>query len=207
MTSLGLVLTWIAEHGFWFVLAGAAVTVCVRNPQKRIVALRPLLILSSIVVGSIFIAAAYGKMKPFPGFPWAWSSIKISISFFVMQVESYELLSPGASNFLAHVLPFFELGLGLWLVSGIARRYSGLLASAVLFGFMSTITYAYIRGLHIKCGCGVGPDEDVGPHALLRDGVKFFLPALLVTIGAFYVRRGRASAALSDPVPSAVHAD
>jgi uncharacterized membrane protein YphA (DoxX/SURF4 family) len=207
MTSLGLVLRWIAEHGFWFVLAGAAATLCVRNPQKRMAVLRPLLILSGIVVGSIFIAAAYGKMKPFQGFPWAWSSIKISISFFVMQVESYELLSPAASNFVAHVLPFFELGLGLWLVSGIARRYSGLLACAVLFGFMSAITYAYLRGLHIKCGCGVGPDEDVGPQAVLRDGVKFFLPALLVTIGAFYVRRGRAAAALSEPVPSAVHAD
>lgn len=207
MTSLGLVLTWIAEHGFWFVLAGAAVTLCVRNPQKRIAVLRPLLLLGGIVVGSIFIAAAYGKLKPFPGFPWAWSSIRISISFFVIQVESYELLSPAASNLLAHMLPFFELGLGLWLVSGIAKRYSSLLASVLIFGFMSAITYAYIRGLHIQCGCGVGQDEDVGPHALLRDGLKFFLPALLVTMGAFYVRRGRAPAVLSEPVTSPAHAD
>ena len=209
MTQLDLILTWIAKNGYWFVLGGLVVALCVRDRQKRIAVLRPLLIMAGIVVGSIFLAAAYGKLKPIiPGFPWSVASLKLSITSFAMQVESYQLISSAASNFVAHVLPFFELFLGLWLVSGIARRYSGLIASVILFGFMSAITYAYFRGLKIKCGCGVGPDEDVGPAALLRDGLQFFLPALLLTIGAFYARSNRARAAVSEPaLPSAAHAD
>jgi hypothetical protein len=207
MTTLGLVLTWVAEHGFWFVLASLVVAACVRDHQKRVAVLRPLLVIAGIIVGSIFLAAAYGKLQPiFPGFPWSRGSVRLSLSYFFVQVASYQLLSPPMANFVAHVLPFFELFLGLWLVSGISRRYSGLLASVVLFGFMSAITYAYIRGLKINCGCGVGKDEAVGPAALLRDGLKFFLPALLVTIGAFYVRRNRARAVVPEPVASVAHA-
>jgi methylamine utilization protein MauE len=208
MTQLDLILTWIAQHGYWFVLGGLALMLCVRDRQKRVAVLRPLLIMAGIVVGSIFLAAAYGKLKPIiPGFPWSVASVRVSITWFATQVESYKLLSSEASNFVAHVLPFFELFLGLWLVSGIARRYSGLTASIILFGFMSAITYAYVRGLKIKCGCGVGDDEDVGPAALLRDGLQFLLPALLLTIGAFLIQRKRGDAPLPESAPSVTHAD
>ncbi|HKV04116.1 MAG TPA: MauE/DoxX family redox-associated membrane protein [Candidatus Acidoferrales bacterium] len=189
MDTLGALLTWLGEHGYWFVLAGVVAAFCVPDPRKRRATVRIFLILGGIVVGSIFLAAAYGKMKPLPGFPWSWASLRTSISFFVIQVESYEVLSPGAASRVAHLLPFFELFLGLWLVSGIGRRFSALLASLVLCGFMAAIAFAYFRGLRINCGCGIGPDEEVGPAALLRDGLRFLLPAVLVMIGAFWVRR------------------
>lgn len=207
MTLLGSILQWLAWWGYCFVAAGAIVVLCIRNREKRRGVLRLLLVLGGVLVGSIFLAAAYGKMKPFPGFPWGWGSLKISITYFVMQVESYEILSPGASNLVAHVLPFFELFLGLWLVSGIARRSSSVLASLVFFCFMALITYAWLRGLKIKCGCGVGPDEETGPGAVLRDGVRFFLPSMLLAIGSFYERRIRATELSPAAVPSAAHAD
>src|SRR5579863_8437491 len=103
MTVLAAVLDVLAMWGFCLVVAGAIGVLCVRDPQKRLAALRPLLILGGIVVGSIFLAAAYGKLKPFPGFPWGWASLKISVTYFAMQVGSYEILSPEASNFVAHV--------------------------------------------------------------------------------------------------------
>jgi hypothetical protein len=202
MITLGSLLTWLAEYGYWFILAGLVVTFCVRDSRNRLTVVRTFLILGGIVVGSIFLAAAYGKMKPLPGFAWSRASVKTSIFLFVMQVESYEVLSPAAANTVAHVLPFFELFLGLWLVSGIGRRFSSLLASLVLCGFMAAIAYAYFRGLHIKCGCGVGPDEDVGPAALLRDGLKFLFPAVLVTIGAFWIHRKRDALPLPESVPA-----
>jgi uncharacterized membrane protein YphA (DoxX/SURF4 family) len=189
MASLNAVCTWLAEHGYWIVLAGLVLTFCVRNPPKRLAVVRILLVLGGIVVGSIFLGAAYGKLKPFPGFAWSRASVQTSVLMFEMQVGSYEILSPAATSFVAHVLPFFELFLGVWLVSGILRRYSSLLASLMFCGFMAAIAYAYFRGLHIKCGCGIGPDEDVGPGALLRDGLRFLFPALTVTIGAFWVHR------------------
>ena len=206
MTLLDSILQWLAWWGWCFVAAGAIVVLCVRNSEKRLRVLRPLLIMGGILVGSIFLAAAYGKMKPFPGFSWGWTSLKISITYFAMQVGSYEILPPAASNFVAHVLPFFELFLGLWLVSGIAHRYSSTLAAVLFFGFISAISYAWLRGLKINCGCGIGPAEEAGPAALLRDGVRFFLPSLLLAVGSFYAHRKSAAVSAAEPVPSAVHA-
>jgi uncharacterized membrane protein YphA (DoxX/SURF4 family) len=199
MNTLNLVLTWIAKNGYWFVLAGLVAALCVRNPLKRRPLVRILLVFGGLIVGSIFLAAAYGKLKPLAGLPLSLRSLKTSIFFFQIQVQSYQILSPAAANLVAHVLPFFELFLGLWLVSGIGRRFSSLLASLVFLGFMSAIAYAYFRGLHITCGCGIGEDEEVGPHALLRDGLRFFLPCLLVTIGAFWVHAKPSPASVSAP--------
>jgi len=175
------------------------------NPRARHTFGSILLLLGRIALGAIFIVAAYGKLKPQLGMPWSIHSIKVSLSLFTMQVYSYEMLSAQAANALAHFLPFFELFLGLWLISGIALRYSSLLATLSLCGFMAAIASAYHRGLTIPCGCGIGPDEQVGPGALVRDGLKFLPIALAVTIGAFlsYRKRGAAAAAPDAAAPAA----
>jgi hypothetical protein len=189
MNTLNAVLTWIAENGYWFFLAGFVAVFCVRDPRKRRSLVRVLLVFGGIMVGSIFLAAAYGKLKPLPGFPWSWRSVRISISLFAIQVESYQILPAGAVKYVAQFLPFFELFLGLWLWTGIGRRFSSLLATLVLCGFMIAISYAYHKGLKIDCGCGIGPPVEAGPAALLRDGLRFLLPSLLLAIGAFWIRR------------------
>jgi Methylamine utilisation protein MauE len=203
MNTLGWLLTLLATYGYWLVLAGLIATFCVRGPENRRKLVRALLIFGGIIVGSIFLAAAYGKMKPLPGLHWSWASIRTSIAFFAIQVESYQILSPQAANTVAHLLPFAELFLGLWLVTGIGRRFSGLVATLALCGFMIAITSAYLRGLKIDCGCGIGPPQEAGPAALARDGLKFLLPALLVTIGAFWIRRQPRAASVPAPAPSA----
>lgn len=189
MDALGSVLNWLAEWGFIFVIAGLIVFLCVRKPPQRRYFMRALLLVGGIVVGSIFVTAAYGKLKPLPGFPWTWPSIKTSIALFAIQVESYQVVSAGTSNTIAHILPFAELFLGLWLISGILRRYSSLIACLAFCGFMIAIYSAYQRGLKIDCGCGVGPPQEAGPGALLRDGLRFLLPALIVCFGAFWIRK------------------
>ena len=168
-----------------------------------------LLLLGRIALGAIFIVAAYGKLKPQLDMPWSIHSIKISLSLFTMQVYSYEMLSAQAANTLGHLLPFFELFLGLWLISGIALRYSSPLATLSFCGFMAAIASAYHRGLTINCGCGIGPEEQVGPAALVRDGLKFLPLALAVTIGAFLAHRKRGAAARASDAaaPAARHAD
>ncbi len=202
MARLESALRFVIDHGYQVLLVGLVVVLCIRNPETRRKIVRALLVLGGLVVGAVFLAAAYGKMKPLPGLAWSWPSVKTSLAMFAIQVDSYELLAPGAANTVAHVLPYFELFLGLWLVTGIWRRWSSLLASVAICGFMIAITSAYIRGLHIKCGCGIGQDEDVGPAALLRDGLKFLLPAILVTIGAFWIHRK--PTASESPTPQAV---
>lgn len=196
MDSLGSALNWLAEWGFIFVVAGGIAILCVRNPAKRRSTERALLLVGGIVVGSIFLAAAFGKLKPLPGFPWTWASIKTSIALFAIQVSSYNLVSSRAANTIAHILPFAELFLGIWLISGILRRYSSLIACLAFCGFMITIFSAYERGLKIDCGCGVGPPEEAGPGALLRDGMRFLLPALILTIAAFWIYKRPAGASV-----------
>jgi len=191
MSALGSLLLWLTDHGYQVLLVGLVVVFCVRQPISRRKVVRVLLVLGGIVVGSVFLAAAYGKMKPLPGFAWSWSSVRISLAMFATQVDSYQMLPPGVANTFAHFLPYFELFLGVWLVSCIGQRFSSLLASLTLCGFMIAIATAYYRGLKIDCGCGIGPAEEAGPAALARDGLKFLLPALLVVIGAFWFHRQR----------------
>jgi uncharacterized membrane protein YphA (DoxX/SURF4 family) len=168
-----------------------------------------LLLIGRIALGAIFIVAAYGKLKPQLGMPWSVHSIRISLSLFTMQVYSYEMLSTQAANTVGHFLPFFELFLGLWLITGIALRYSSALATLSFCGFMVAIASAYHRGLTINCGCGIGPEEQVGPGALIRDGLKFLPLALAVTVGAFLIRRrgGERAAASDAAAPAARHAE
>lgn len=207
MSKLGSLLRWVTDHGYQVLLVGLVVVFCVREPRSRRKIVRALLIVGGLVVGCVFLAAAYGKMKPPAGFAWSWpSSVRISLAWFAIQVESYQILPSGIANAVAHFLPYFELFLGLWLVSCIGQRFSSLLASLALCGFMIAIASAYFRGLKIDCGCGIGPPEEVGPAALLRDGLKFLLPALLVTVGAFWIHRKREAASLSESVPAVTHA-
>ena len=86
-------------------------------------------------------------------------------------------------------LPFFELLLGVWLLSGVGLRYSSVASLLSLCIFMTAIAWAYHKGLTIKCGCGIGQDEEVGPGAIIRDGLKFLPIALAVTFGAFWRRQ------------------
>jgi uncharacterized membrane protein YphA (DoxX/SURF4 family) len=159
---------------------------------------RILFVLARVALAVIFLAAAYAKLKPQTSEPWSVGSIKTSLSMFAMQVDSYQLLPENQVNLAAHLLPPFELFLGLWLLSGIALRYSSLLTTLLLGGFFAVMVRTYALGLEINCGC-FGPGERLGPKTLLRDGSLLAL-SLLVTLGAFL--RGRRQSLRSESAPS-----
>lgn len=207
MESFHQALGYIALHGYWFFAAALVAVFIIRDSEKRVGFLRVALVFGGIIVGSIFVGAALGKLMPLDGFAWGRASLRLSILQFATEVEGYKILSPSGSMFVARTLPFGELFLGLWLAVGILRRYAGLLASVLLLGFMSAIAYAYLHGMKIDCSCGIGPAEQAGPAAILRDGEKFFLPSVLLTIGAFYVHRSRAKSRVVEAVPAVAHAD
>jgi len=157
---------------------------------------RILLILGRIVLAGIFIFAAYAKMKPEANLRWSVGSVRISLSMFAMEVDSYRLLPPAGVNFVAHTLPPFELLLGLWLLTGVELRFSSLITTLLLAGFFAVLIHAYAMGQEISCGC-FGPGEQIGPTRLLIEG-GFLALALAVTIGAFLAHRRR-SARLTSP--------
>jgi uncharacterized membrane protein YphA (DoxX/SURF4 family) len=146
-----------------------------------------LLTIGRIALAVIFIAAAYAKLKPQAAVPWSMGSMRVSLSMFAMQVDSYQLLPPAIVSPAAHFLPPFELFIGLWLLSGIALRYAALVTSLLLTVFFAVMVRSYFLGLEINCGC-FGPGERLGPMTLLRDGSLLAL-AIAVTIGTFLLNR------------------
>jgi putative oxidoreductase len=152
---------------------------------------RTLLLIGRVGLASIFLYAAYAKLKPQVPGPWSVGAVKTSLSMFAMQVDSYQLLSSSSADFVAHALPFFELFLGLWILSGIALRLSSLASTLLLGGFFVTMVRTYAMGLEINCGC-FGPGEHLGVKTLLRDGSILAL-SIAVVGGAFIVARRRSS--------------
>ena len=150
---------------------------------------RILLVLGRIALAGILLFAGYSKLKPqVPGMHWSKGSVKTSIAMFAMNVDSFQLLStPRQVSWVAHLLPLCELGLGLWLLTGILPRFASVIATLVFAGFFTLIVRTYMLGLEINCGC-FGPGEKLGPRNLIVDGSLLAL-AIAVTVGAFLLRR------------------
>jgi len=140
-------------------------------------------------LAAVFVVAAYAKLRPQASMPWSVTSVKISLSMFALQVDSYQILPPTAVSAAAHWLPFVELVLGLWLASGILLRVSSVLTALLLGGFFALMVRTYALGLEINCGC-FGPGEHLGAKTLVRDGTLLAF-ALAVAIGAFLIPRKR----------------
>jgi putative oxidoreductase len=128
------------------------------------------LIAGRLILGAIFVVAAYMKLKA------GWIE-------FVGELNAYELLPEWALEPIAKTLPWAELALGVALISGIWQRWFSLIASLLLTLFFTVMLRSYIVGLKIDCGC-FGPGDILGPKTLARDFSMLAL-AVLVTIGSF----------------------
>jgi len=137
---------------------------------------RWLLLAGRLILGVVFVYAGYVKLRQ----PWM---------LFAMSIESYQLVSDSIRNFLAQTLPWFELVLGLLLLTGWAIRWTSTVTAGLVLFFFSVMLHAFLKGMQIDCGC-LGPNEKLGPLTLARDGALFAL-ALAVVIGAFAIHRRR----------------
>src|SRR5712692_7188086 len=125
-------------------------------------------------LGAVFLYAAYTKLR-------------VSFLLFAMAIDSYKLLPEWAALGLARALPWFELLLGLALLSGIMLRYTAAVASGLLAVFFGVMARSYLLGQQINCGCfGIG--EALSAKTLARDAALLGL-SLAVTVGAFLMRR------------------
>ena len=131
-----------------------------------------------VLLGAVFIYAAYVKLKQ----PWI---------VFASSIESYKLLPEWAVLLVARTLPWLELLLGLWLVSGFGLRWSGLITTAQLLVFLFMMLRAYLKGMEIDCGC-FGPGEALTWKTLARDGALTAC-SILLTFLAFRSRRPSSS--------------
>ena len=147
---------------------------------------RALLALGRVALGLIFLYAAFSKLY----FDGAWHLGDYHF-FFAMAIDSYKMLPLTVVEWMARILPWFELMLGVLLIIGVGLRWVGLITTALLLVFIGAMTRAKILGLEINCGC-FGNNEKLGTATLIRDSSLLVL-ALAVTIGAFLLHKRRAA--------------
>ncbi len=158
-----------------------------QNSQAKV--RKIVLILCRFALGVIFLAAAYGKLRPLPGFSWSISSMKLSLATFAMGVDSYQILPPWAVSPMAHFLPFFEIALGVWLISGLGLRVSSLISTLILCVFIFAMFSAWRRGLTVDCKCFSQGGARIGLWDMIRDGLIFMPLALILLIASFVMNR------------------
>jgi uncharacterized membrane protein YphA (DoxX/SURF4 family) len=146
---------------------------------------RAIIWIGRLVLGGIFVYAGYSKI--FLPIVHPRPPIGVALSFFAMQVDSYQLLPPRGVSFVAHTLPFAEVGLGLLLLIGWRLRVWATIVTLIMVGFFAAVVRSYALGLQINCGCFANP-EPLTKTTVLRDGVLAAL-ALLMTIFAFIEAR------------------
>jgi uncharacterized membrane protein YphA (DoxX/SURF4 family) len=162
------------------------------SPNK---ALTLLVWLARLALGGVFLYAAWTKLRD----PWM---------LFAMSIDNYKVLPQWAVLVIARTLPWFELLLGLVLLTGRLPRTASTAASVLLALFFSLMVRAYAKGETIDCGC-FGPGEAISPVTLLRDG-SLLAGALFLLVMSF--RRGKPrpgslkSAAFSDLEEARPHA-
>jgi uncharacterized membrane protein YphA (DoxX/SURF4 family) len=152
---------------------------------------RAVIWIGRLVLGGIFVYAGIAKiflpnMHLWPMFVLKFS-IATNLSTFAQQVESYKILSPGASDWVAHTLPFTEIVLGLLLLIGWRLRVWATLVTLIMLGFLGAVSRAYLLHMDINCGC-FGTPEPLTLMTVLRDGALAAL-ALLMTVFAFIEAR------------------
>lgn len=102
-----------------------------------------------------------------------------------MAIDAYGLLPEWAVITLARTLPWFELVMGLLLLTGFWLRQSSRIASALLAAFFLVMLRSYTKGLQIDCAC-FGLGEAISLKTLVRDGL---LVLSSVTLTALAFRR------------------
>jgi len=118
-----------------------------------------------VALGAVFLYAAYAKLIA----PWY---------LFAGNIDSYQMVPPWASEWIARTLPAFELVLGVVLLTGWKLRYTALVSGLLLLAFWLSMATAYAKGLAIDCGC-FGSGEAVSKLTLLRDGALVAIAAVL----------------------------
>jgi uncharacterized membrane protein YphA (DoxX/SURF4 family) len=106
---------------------------------RRFLARGPVAVAARLVLGGVFIYAAYDKL----GDPRAFADA----------IDNYRLVPDGLVNTVAVTLPWIEVAVGACLLLGVLAPGAGLLAGCLLAVFTFALVSALARGLDIRCGC------------------------------------------------------
>jgi hypothetical protein len=71
-----------------------------------------------------------------------------------------------------------ELGLGIWLLAGVASKTALAILIVAMLGFTAVLFAARVRGYQGECGCMGSLDTRVGPLSMLRNLVLVGMAAV-----------------------------
>jgi hypothetical protein len=121
------------------------------------------------LLGLALVFGAYTKFH----FNGAWH-FRDYYFFFAMVIRSYRTLPLGAVEWLARILPWAELTLGVLLIAGAGVRWVSVITSALLI-FMASMPRAAFLGLASRTNLATELLVDIG----------FFLFSLIIALRAF----------------------
>lgn len=164
-----------------------ATPIAIERPRTRS-NLRFLLVAGRVLLGVVFLYAAYAKLH----FNGSWH-LGDYYFLFAMGIDSYKMVPLSIVVWMAKILPWTELMLGVLLVVGVGVRWAGLGVTALLVMFMVALTHAALGGLEINCGC-FGNNSVKPSHELMLDA-GLLAVALAVTVGGCFSHRAGKSQA------------
>lgn len=108
-----------------------------------------------VLVGALFVAAGAAKAGHF--------------NDLAAVIAGFRLLPEPVIGPLALLLPFFEIGLGLYLVAGLFTRAAAVVGAVQLTVYAAAIASAVLRHIPANCGC-FGPQDTAAadwPHVIV----------------------------------------
>src|SRR5258708_16598331 len=116
---------------------------------------RTVIWIGRLLLGGIFFYAGYARLPL--GLP-PRPPIGVALSFFALQVDSYQILPTWAVKIVANSLPFAEIGFGLLLLIRWKLRNWATLITMVLLVLFFALARSYAIELQIHRGCFANPE-------------------------------------------------
>lgn len=129
-----------------------------------------LTLLMRFIVGGVFIYSGFSKLI-------------VPVENFVAVIESYQFVKPQFVQPIAWLLPWFELILGTFLLTGFLTRISAILLSLFSLLFVGLLSRSLILKLPItECGC-FGAGITLTPQQALLLDLGLLFMAICIIIG------------------------
>ncbi len=121
-----------------------------------------------LILGLIFFFAAVGKIAE----PEA----------FAKEIVNYNLINFELSNLIALTLPWIELIVAIFLITGLRIKASSTIAALMLIVFIFAVGSAMARNLDINCGCFGRTIQKVGWGKIFENTILLFISIYLFLV-------------------------
>ncbi len=150
--------------------------------SKDVLGSAPALVISRLILGGVFVYAAWDKI--------------VHPDQFAQIVLNYKLLPDMAINLLAIFLPWLEMIAGVALILGIFPKENAAILGGLLLVFILAIGINLARGLDFDCGCfSTSTDQKSASYLLILRDIALFVPAVHVILFS----RSRRAASVPTP--------